>query len=111
MQPRSESGDALRVKFILALEASLDATDAQWLARIENAVMTRPGDANLEYLAGMACLKRQLWGKAQQLLAHAALTLQDPTLKRKVWLSLATLAEQRNDAEASQLAFRRAAQL
>jgi HemY protein len=111
MQPRSESSDALRVKFILALEASLDATDAQWLARIENAVMARPGDANLEYLAGMACLKRQLWGKAQQLLAHAALTLQDPALKRKVWLSLAALAEQRNDAEAAQLAYRRAAQL
>ena len=36
---------------------------------------------------------------------------QDPALKRKAWLSLATLAEQRNDAEAAQLAFRRAAQL
>jgi HemY protein len=47
----------------------------------------------------------------QQLLAHAALTLQDPALKRKVWLSLAALAEQRNDAEAAQLAYRRAAQL
>lgn len=111
MQPHSESGDALRVKFILALEASLDATDAPWLARIENAVMARPGDANVEYLAGMACFQRQLWGKAQQLLAHAALTLQDATLKRKVWLSLAALAEQRNDAEEAQLAYRRAAQL
>ena len=29
-----------------------------------------PRDANLQYLAGMACMKRQLWGKAQQL-AHA----------------------------------------
>jgi HemY protein len=99
------------VKFILALEASLDASDAQWLARIETAVVARPGDANVEYLAGIACLKHQLWGKAQQLLAHAALDLQDPALKRKAWLSLATLAEQRNDAEAAQLAFRRAAQL
>jgi HemY protein len=111
MHKRSELGDALRVKFILALEASLDASDAQWLARIETAVVARPGDANVEYLAGIACLKHQLWGKAQQLLAHAALDLQDPALKRKAWLSLATLAEQRNDAEAAQLAFRRAAQL
>jgi HemY protein len=107
MHKRSELGDALRVNFILALEA----TDAQWLARIETAVVARPGDANVEYLAGIACMKHQLWGKAQQLLAHAALALQDPALKRKAWLSLATLAEQRNDAEAAQLAFRRAAQL
>ena len=27
-----------------------------------------PRDATLQYLAGMACMKRQLWGKAQQLL-------------------------------------------
>jgi HemY protein len=111
MQPRSELSDALRVKLILALEASLDASDAQWLARIETAVVARPGDANVEYLAGMACLKHQLWGKAQLLMAHAALNLQDLTLKRKAWLCLATLAEQRNDAVAAQLAFRRAAQL
>jgi len=111
MQPRSELSDALRVKLILAVEASLDASDAQWLARIETAVVARPGDANVEYLAGMACLKHQLWGKAQLLMAHAALNLQDLTLKRKAWLCLATLAEQRNDAVAAQLAFRRAAQL
>jgi HemY protein len=65
----------------------------------------------VEYLAGMACLKRQLWGKAQQLMSHAALSLQDPTLKRKVWLALAALAEQRADTSAAQLAYRRAAQL
>ena len=111
MQPRSDLGDALRVKFILALEDSLDATDAGWLARIEAALIARPGDANVEYLAGMACLKRQLWGKAQQLLSHAALSLQDPALKRNVWLALAELAEQRADTNAAQLAFRRAALL
>ena len=111
MQARSGLSDALRVKFILALEDSLDAIDAGWLARIEAALVARPGDANVEYLAGMACLKRQLWGKAQQLLSHAALSLQDPTLKRKVWLALASLAEQRSDTNAAQLAIRRAAQL
>jgi HemY protein len=111
MQARSALSDALRVKFILALEGSLDATDAGWLARIEAALIARPGDANVEYLAGVACHKRQLWGKAQQLLSHAALSLQDAVLKRKVWLALAALAEQREDAGAAQLAYRRAAQL
>lgn len=110
MKPRSELGDNLRVKFILALEDSLDAIDAVWLARIEAALQARPGDANFEYLAGMACLKRQLWGKAQQLLSHAVLSLQDALLKRKAWLALAVLAEQRGDEAAVQKAYRHAAQ-
>ena len=111
MQTRSGLSEALRVKFILALEDCLDASDAGWLARIESALIARPGDANVEYLAGMACFKHQLWGKAQQLLSHAALSLQDRTLQRNVWLALAALAEQRADIHAAQLAFRRAAQL
>ena len=110
MKPRSELGDNLRVKFILALEDSLDAIDAVWLARIEAALQARPGDANFEYLAGMACLKRQLWGKAQQLLSHAVLSLQDGVLKRKAWLSLAVLAEQRGEEVAVQKAYRHAAE-
>jgi HemY protein len=110
MKPRSELGDSLRVKFILALEDSLDTIDAVWLARIEAVLQARPGDANFEYLAGMACLKRQLWGKAQQLLSHAVLSLQDAGLKRKAWLALAALAEQRGDDEtAVQSAYRHAA--
>ena len=110
MKPRSELGDNLRVKFILALEDSLDAIDAVWLARIEAVLQARPGDANFEYLAGMACLKRQLWGKAQQLLSHAVLSLQDAVLKRKAWLALAGLAEQRGDEAAVQKAYRLAAE-
>jgi HemY protein len=110
MKPRSELGDKLRVKFILALEDSLDAIDAVWLARIEAALQSRPGDANFEYLAGMACLKRQLWGKAQQLLSHAVLSLQDAVLKRKAWLALAGLAEQRGEEAAVQKAYRHAAE-
>jgi len=43
------------------------------LARIESAQKANPRDATLQYLAGMACMKRQLWGKAQQLLTQAAL--------------------------------------
>jgi HemY protein len=110
MKPRSEFGETLRVKFILVLEDSLEALDAVWLARIEAALQARPGDANFEYLAGMACLKRQLWGKAQQLLSHAVLSLQDAVLKRKAWLALAALAEQRGDGAAVQKAYRQAAE-
>jgi HemY protein len=110
MKPRSELGETLRVKFILVLEDSLEALDAVWLGRIEAALQARPGDANFEYLAGMACLKRQLWGKAQQLLSHAVLSLQDAVLKRKAWLALAALAEQRGDEAAVQKAYRHAAE-
>jgi HemY protein len=110
MKPRSELGETLRVKFILVLEDSLEALDAVWLARIEAALQARPGDANFEYLAGMACLKRQLWGKAQQLLSHAVLSLKDAVLKRKAWLALAALAEQRGDEAAVHKAYRQAAE-
>ena len=53
------------------------SVDADWLARIEQAQRNNPRDANLQYLAGMACMKRQLWGKAQQLLTQAGLGLND----------------------------------
>ena len=110
MKPHSELGNKLRVTFILTLEDSLDGIDAVWLARIEAALQARPGDANFEYLAGVACLKRQLWGKAQQLLSHAVLSLQDVVLKRKAWLALAGLAEQRGEEDAVQKAYRHAAE-
>lgn len=103
--------DGLRLKYIAALEASLDSLDAAWLSRIEVALQLRPGDASLEYLAGMACLKRQLWGKAQQLLSHAVLSLQDSMLKRKAWCALAELAEQRSDSNAAYRAYREAAKV
>ena len=61
-------------------------------------------------LAGMACMKRQLWGKAQQLLTHAALGLQDLKLHRNAWRALAWLAEERGDQDAAASAWKRAAQ-
>jgi HemY protein len=103
-------GDALRVKLVLALEAGLDSVDADWLARIETAQRNNPRDPNLQYLAGMACMKRQLWGKAQQLLTQAGLGLQDAALHRRAWQALALLAEGRDDAEQASAAWKRAAQ-
>ncbi|MFI5444729.1 heme biosynthesis HemY N-terminal domain-containing protein [Polaromonas sp. UC242_47] len=110
MQPRSDIGDKQRIKLIQVLEAGLDSIDSAWLARIETAQQQRPRDANLQYLAGMACLKRQLWGKAQQLLSQASLALQDAGLHRNAWRALALLAEQRDDASAAALAYKRAAE-
>ena len=65
----------------------------------------------MQYLAGMACLKRQLWGKAQQLLSQAAMALQDATLHRNAWRALALLAEQREDAVSAAQAYKRAAEV
>ncbi len=107
---QAELGDSLRVKLVRALEAGLDSIDGAWLARIESAHQQNPRDATLEYLAGMACMKRQLWGKAQQMLTHAALALQDIGLHRNACRALAELAEQRGDEPAAADAWKRAAQ-
>ncbi len=111
MQPRSGIGDSLRIKLIAVLEPGLASLDAAWLARIEAAQLGRPRDANLQYLAGMACLHRQLWGKARQLLSQAATGLQDAHLQRNAWRALAVLAEQREDEPAAAHAYKQAAQL
>jgi HemY protein len=108
-EQQAELSSALRVKLVCALEEGLDSLDGPWLARIEAAQKANPRDANLQYLAGMACMKRQLWGKAQQLLTQSALALQDPKLHRNAWRAVAALAEQREDAESAAIAWKRAA--
>jgi HemY protein len=108
-EAQAQLSPALRVKLVCALEEGLDSIDAGWLARIEAAQRSNPRDATLQYLAGMACMKRQLWGKAQQLLTQAALGLQDPALHRRAWRALAELAEQREDVTAAAEAWKRAA--
>jgi HemY protein len=108
-EAQAELGDALRVKLVCALEEGLDSLDAPWLARIEAAQKANPRDATLQYLAGMACMKRLLWGKAQQLLTQAGLGLQDAKLHRNAWRALAELAEQREDGPAAAMAWKRAA--
>ncbi len=104
-----ELGDSMKVKLVQALEAGLDTLDAAWLARIETAQQANPRDATLQYLAGMACMKRQLWGKAQQLMSQAAMGLRDVRLHRNAWRALALLAEERGDEDAAAKAWKRAA--
>ena len=106
---QAELGDSLKVKLVRALESGLDSLDGAWLARIEAAQRANPRDATLQYLAGMACMKRQLWGKAQQLMGQAAMGLHDVKLHRNAWRALALLAEERGDAETAAQAWKRAA--
>ena len=103
-------GDTLKIRLVQALEEGLETLDGAWLARIEAAQKAQPRDGTLQYLAGMACMKRQLWGKAQQLLTQAGLGLQDPGLHRQAWQALARLAEQRGDQEQAAAAWKRAAE-
>jgi HemY protein len=106
---QAELGDNLKVKLVSALEAGLDTFDGAWLARIEAAQKANPREVTLQYLAGIACMKRQLWGKAQQLLSQAAMGLKDTKLHRNAWRALAVLAEERSDHEAAAQAWKRAA--
>ena len=104
-------GYTTRERLVGLLEASLDDADTAWLARIEAAQQRLPHDANLQYLAGMACVRRQLWGKAQLLLSSAATGLSDERMRRHTWATLSTLAEARGDFDASQAALAQAAAL
>jgi HemY protein len=104
-----EMGENLKVKLVQALEAGLDSLDGAWLARIEAAQKADPREATLQYLAGMACMKRQLWGKAQQLMSQAAMGLKDAKLHRNAWRALALLAEERGDQDSAAKAWKRAA--
>ncbi len=76
--------------------------DTEWLSRIERAHLNDPGDAVLQYLAGVACLHLQLWGKAHQLIRLALPRLPDAGLQSRSWQMLAELAQrQGNEAEAT----------
>ena len=109
--PGAAQEDPLRVRLIRTLEAGLDSVDSEWLARIETAHRDNPRDPMLQYLAGIACLKRELWGKAQQLLAQAIRGLRDPRLSRHAWQALATLAETRGDEIQAAQAWKQAARV
>lgn len=112
MEQPGALNDVQRVRLVRTLEDGLAAdTSAErgWLARIELAQQRHPRDTGLQYLAGKACMNRQLWGKAQQLLAQAAAGLQDPELRARAWRALAELAEQRGDADGAAQAWKAAA--
>jgi HemY protein len=98
-------------QFVLTLEPGLVQLDAAGLAQLEQAQRQQPGNVYLQYLAGQACMQRQLWGKASQLLGQASHSLKDGALLRRTWCSLARLAEERGDEAAAQTAWKNAALL
>jgi HemY protein len=59
----------------------------------------------------MMCLRQRLWGKAQNLLGQAVKNLQSPPLRRKAWIALAELAEQRQDPVEAAAAWKQAAKV
>ncbi|WP_218240410.1 heme biosynthesis protein HemY [Comamonas fluminis] len=105
--PRTE---AHLPQLVQVLQSCLSKLDAAWLARFETAANANPREPRLQYLAGVACVQRQLWGKAQQMLTRAAPLLQEPELRTRAWQRLALMAEHRGDMEASAIAWKLAAQ-
>lgn len=105
-----ELPDSQQLRVVRALAASMQGLDAPWLARIEAAQQADPRNARLQYLSAMACLHRELWGKAQQLLTQATQQLTDAPLRADAWRHLARLAEQRGDTESAARAWKQAAQ-
>jgi HemY protein len=113
VQPGSTLAAEQRLRLVQVLERSFaqaeGAPDATWLTRIETAQLGNPREPLLQYLAGVACMRLSLWGKAQQLLRQSLHQLKDPALRRSAWRALAQLAEQREDAAAATEAWRNAA--
>jgi len=105
--------DVQRISLIRALESGFSlatgAPEAAWLTRIEKAQLANPSDHVMQYLAGITCMRLQLWGKAQQLLKQSLTQLQDAGLERNAWVALATLAQQRGDGVAATQAWQNAA--
>lgn len=106
--------DAQRQQLVLAIEAIFDQTlspdDTAWLRRLESAQLQQPGEVAWQYLAGVACVRLQLWGKAQQLLRQSLSSgLQDVGLRRRAWRLLGQMAENRQDTAAALQAYKEAA--
>lgn len=101
--------ESRRVKVLLILDDECGRHPAQWIGPVDQALMQKPNDAGLQFLAGRVFLRQQLWGKAQAQLTLASKHLQDAELLRRTWRGLAELAEQRDDSEAALHAWKQAA--
>lgn len=102
-----------RLQLVTVLEAvfaqTLSEVDTEWLRRLESAQQQQPGEAAWQYLAGVACVRLQLWGKAQQLLKQSLSGLQDPGMRRRAWGLMGQMAENRQDVAAALQAYKEAA--
>jgi len=114
MDVRSDGlSDLQRVGLVQFLERSFSSTadvpEATWLTRIEQAQLTNPADPVLQYLAGITCMRLQLWGKAQLLLKQCLPRLPDAGLAASAWSALAELAQQRGETAIAAQAWEKAA--
>ena len=114
MDVRSDGlSDLQRVGLVQFLERSFlstaDVPEATWLTRIEQAQLTNPADPVLQYLAGITCMRLQLWGKAQLLLKQCLPRLPDAGLAASAWSALAELAQQRGETAIAAQAWEKAA--
>jgi HemY protein len=109
-QQVSDATDVLsleqKIRMVRIMENGFSAAenpiDNIWLSRIERAHLNDPGDVVLQYLAGVACLHLQLWGKAHQLIRLALPRLPEAGLQSRAWQLLAELAQrQGNDVDAA----------
>ncbi len=105
----------LQLATVLTLEGCLGQLDRDWLARIEKLQQSSPRDLRLQYLAGVAYLQQQLWGKAQQALSQLTRAPQaqhdQPEITRRAYIHLAQLAESQERSQDAQAAWRQAALL
>ena len=77
------------LKLVRALESGLEGLDAPWLARIEAAAQANPRDTRLQYLAGIACLRRSAWQHLAELAEHRG----DTAAAAQAWKSAALAPE------------------
>ena len=105
----------LQLATVLAFEACNEQIDRDWLARIEKIQQSQPRDLPLQYLAAVAYLQHQLWGKAQhtleQLVRQPQLKSQHTEIARRAHLHLAQLAQTQGRAADAHIAWREAALL
>ncbi|HMN93543.1 MAG TPA: heme biosynthesis HemY N-terminal domain-containing protein [Hydrogenophaga sp.] len=103
--------EPLQAQLVRVLEPALTDIDDAWLGRLEQRQRQWPDNPFLQYLTGQVCLRRQLWGKAAQLLGQASGRLTDRTLLRRCWRSIARLAQERGDHASALQAWQKAAEI
>jgi len=105
--------EGLRVQLALLLERVICdlAASAEDLTQLDQAVRLHPQGVELQYLYGQVCLHHALWGKAQQLLELAVIKLASPALKKRAWIALAKLMEQKGEHQKALDLWRKAALL
>jgi len=101
-----------RQQVALALMEAPAGLPAEWLPRLESAVVAFGHEPAVLAAVGTAYAERQLWGKARRLLEQAAAA---PALstraRRHAWRLLARLAREENDETRAQACERAAAAL